>query len=345
MIATGTDVKPIEALIFLRDVKAAQYFEQMKGRGARTIAPEKLREVTPDAEAKTRFVLIDAVGVTEGLKSVSQPLDRDRKIGFEKLIEQIAAGRRDEDAFATLAARLAALDRRIGDRDRARIAKQAGVDLAGLAAKLLDAVDPGQGRRSGGACSRTSISTPCCGCRPASSTSRASRRRCCSSTRRRRRKRPRPRRCGSKTCAPTSCFALKERPMTRADLDDFVACYRSGAVFQRAETERFCKSPLEALMAREKLNLDVFWLKDDTLDDPDLLPPPDEVAAEVVESLEGGAGELSLAGGGAARSLKAFTRTTSSATFSGKVVYPLSSRVRAQGGEGKQLLPLRPALL
>jgi type I restriction enzyme, R subunit len=142
MIATGTDVKPIEALIFLRDVKASQYFEQMKGRGARTIAPEKLREVTPDAEAKTRFVLMDAVGVTESLKSVSQPLDRDRKIGFEKLIEQIAAGRRDEDAFATLAARLAALDRRIGDRDRSRITTQAGLDLAGLAARLLDAVDP-----------------------------------------------------------------------------------------------------------------------------------------------------------------------------------------------------------
>ena len=142
MIATGTDVKPIEALIFLRDVKASQYFEQMKGRGARTITPEKLREVTPDADAKTRFVLIDAVGVTESLKSVSQPLERDRKIGFEKLLEQVAAGRRDEDAFATLAARLAALDRRIGDRDRGRIAAQAGVDLAGLAARLLGAIDP-----------------------------------------------------------------------------------------------------------------------------------------------------------------------------------------------------------
>ena len=142
MIATGTDVKPIEALIFLRDVKASQYFEQMKGRGARTIAPEKLREVTPDADAKTRFVLIDAVGVTESLKSVSQPLERDRKIGFEKLLEQVAAGRRDEDAFATLAARLAALDRRIGDRDRSRIAAHAGIDLAGLAARLFNAVDP-----------------------------------------------------------------------------------------------------------------------------------------------------------------------------------------------------------
>ena len=143
MIATGTDVKPIEVLIFLRDVKSELYFEQMKGRGARTIAPEKLREVTPDAEAKTRFVLIDAVGVTQSLKSITQPLERDRVIGFDKLIDQIAAGRRDDDAFATLAARLAALNRRIGDKDRAAIAKASGgVDLAGLAARLLDAIDP-----------------------------------------------------------------------------------------------------------------------------------------------------------------------------------------------------------
>ncbi|WP_294539191.1 DEAD/DEAH box helicase family protein [uncultured Rhodoblastus sp.] len=143
MIATGTDVKPIEVLIFLRDVKSELYFEQMKGRGARTITPEKLREVTPDAEAKTRFVLIDAIGVTETLKSVSQPLERDRVIGFEKLLDEIAAGRRDDDSIATLAARLAALDRRIGDRERAAIVKvTGGIDLPGLASKLLDAVDP-----------------------------------------------------------------------------------------------------------------------------------------------------------------------------------------------------------
>ncbi|XSC44342.1 DEAD/DEAH box helicase family protein [Bradyrhizobium sp. RDT10] len=143
MIATGTDVKPLEVLIFLRDVKSELYFEQMKGRGARTISVEKLREVTPDAEAKTRFVLIDAVGVSESLKTVSQPLERDRAISFDRLIDQIAAGRRDDDAFATLAARLAALDRRIGDKDRAAIVKASGgVDLSGIASRLLDAIDP-----------------------------------------------------------------------------------------------------------------------------------------------------------------------------------------------------------
>jgi type I restriction enzyme, R subunit len=143
MIATGTDVKPLEVLIFLRDVKSELYFEQMKGRGARTISADKLREVTPDAEAKTRFVLIDAVGVSESLKSISQPLERNRAVAFDRLIDDVAAGRRDDDAFATLAARLAALDRRIGEKDRAAITKASGgVDLSGMASRLLDAIDP-----------------------------------------------------------------------------------------------------------------------------------------------------------------------------------------------------------
>jgi type I restriction enzyme R subunit len=143
MIATGTDVKPLEVLIFLRDVKSALYFEQMKGRGARTITPTQLRQVTPDADEKTRFVLVDAVGVTESLKHVSQPLDRERKIGFDRLIDEVAAGRRDDNAVSTLAARLAALDRKIDDKARADIAKAAGgLDPKSLAHKLLDAIDP-----------------------------------------------------------------------------------------------------------------------------------------------------------------------------------------------------------
>ncbi len=143
MIATGTDVKPLEALIFLRDVKSELYFEQMKGRGARTISPTALRQVTPDAEEKTRFVLIDAVGVTESLKQVSQPLERQRSIGFDKLLDDIAAGRRDDDAISTLAGRLAALDRKIDATARATIArKTGGLDPKALANRLLDAVDP-----------------------------------------------------------------------------------------------------------------------------------------------------------------------------------------------------------
>ena len=152
MIATGTDVKPLEVLIFLRDVKSELYFEQMKGRGARTITPMQLRQVTPDAEEKTRFVLVDAVGVTESLKHVAQPLDRERKIGFDRLIDEIAAGRRDDDAISTLAARLAALDRKIDDKARAVIANAAGgLDPKALAHKLLDAIDPDTIEREAGA--------------------------------------------------------------------------------------------------------------------------------------------------------------------------------------------------
>jgi type I restriction enzyme M protein len=81
-------------------------------------------------------------------------------------------------------------------------------------------------------------------------------------------------------------FTLKERPMTAADLRDFVETYRSGHRHEREEGERFRRYSLDALLARDKVNLDIFWLKDDTLDDPDLLPPPDEVAAEIVENLQ-----------------------------------------------------------
>ncbi|MGH7101052.1 MAG: type I restriction-modification system subunit M [Acetobacteraceae bacterium] len=81
-------------------------------------------------------------------------------------------------------------------------------------------------------------------------------------------------------------FTLRERPMARADLDDFVACYRSGHRSERTASERFRRFPLATLLSRDKINLDLFWLKDDALDDPDLLPPPEEVAAEIVEALE-----------------------------------------------------------
>lgn len=143
MIATGTDIKPVECLIFMRDVKSEGYYEQMKGRGVRTIRDADLQQVTPDAQTKTRFVLVDAVGVTEGAKSVSQPLERKRTLAFDKLIDQIAQGRRDADAVSSLAGRLAALDRQIDDEDRQRIATAAkGTSLKALASRLLQAVSP-----------------------------------------------------------------------------------------------------------------------------------------------------------------------------------------------------------
>jgi type I restriction enzyme R subunit len=143
MIATGTDIKPVECLIFMRDVKSASYFEQMKGRGVRTIHDASLRQVTPDAQTKTRFVLIDAVGVTEGEKTLSQPMERKRTVPFDKLIDHIAQGRRDENALSSLAGRLAALDRQLDIEDRQRIEQAAsGQSLKALARGLLDAITP-----------------------------------------------------------------------------------------------------------------------------------------------------------------------------------------------------------
>ena len=82
-------------------------------------------------------------------------------------------------------------------------------------------------------------------------------------------------------------FTLKERPLRRADLDDFVSCYKTRTTMhEREETERFRKFTYAELEKRDKLNLDIFWLKDDSATDPDSLPPPAEIAAEIVDSLE-----------------------------------------------------------
>ena len=74
MISTGTDIKPLECLVFMRAVRSSGYFEQMKGRGVRTIKPDDLRSVTGDATAKTHFIIVDAVGVCESIKTDSQSL-------------------------------------------------------------------------------------------------------------------------------------------------------------------------------------------------------------------------------------------------------------------------------
>lgn len=142
MVATGTDIKPVEVVMFLRDVKSGLYYEQMKGRGCRTIEDADLKSVTPDAQTKTRFVVIDAVGVSEANKTASQPLERKRTVSFEKLLEQVAQGRRDDDALSSLAGRLAALDRVIEDDDRQRIRQASGgKSPRDLSNALLDAID------------------------------------------------------------------------------------------------------------------------------------------------------------------------------------------------------------
>ena len=144
MIATGTDIRPVEVLIFMRDVKSESYYEQMKGRGVRVIQDTDLQTVTPNATTKTRFILVDAVGVSESNKNVSQPLERKKSVSLEKLLEQIAMGRRDEDAISSLAGRLAAINRKIADKkeEKEQISKIAGKSLEDLANDLLDSIEP-----------------------------------------------------------------------------------------------------------------------------------------------------------------------------------------------------------
>ncbi len=145
MVSTGTDIRPLECLVFMRDVKSRVYFEQMKGRGTRTISSTDFRAVTPDAFDKTRFVIVDAVGVCENDKTDSRPLERKRSVPFDKLVLAVAVGSRDEDTLSSLAGRLAAMDREIGDKDRQEIERAAsGTPMKSIINGLLDALDPDQ---------------------------------------------------------------------------------------------------------------------------------------------------------------------------------------------------------
>ena len=144
MIATGTDIKPLECLLFLRDVRSRVYFEQMKGRGTRVLTPTDLQAVSgADARAKTQFMIVDAVGVCESDKTDSRPLERHRNVAFDKLLLGVALGKRDEATLTTLAGRIAKLDREISREDAKSLKELAGgKTLAELSANLLRAIDP-----------------------------------------------------------------------------------------------------------------------------------------------------------------------------------------------------------
>jgi type I restriction enzyme, R subunit len=122
-------------------VRSASYFEQMKGRGARTIADADFQAVTPDATSKLRFVIVDAVRVTEH-DFVDPPLNRDKTVSLRKLLDRAAALSLTEDETATLASRLAALEWQLTDTERAELDAVAGMPVRRLVRDLVDAVDP-----------------------------------------------------------------------------------------------------------------------------------------------------------------------------------------------------------
>ena len=144
MIATGTDVKPLECLLFMRDVKSKNYFEQMKGRGTRTLDVDGLRKVTPSATTnKTHFVIVDAVGVTKSCKTDSRPLERKPGVSLKDLMMQVVMGLRDADTLTSLANRLTRMEKQIDPKEKAEFKNKAGGrSIQEVVGALLNAHDP-----------------------------------------------------------------------------------------------------------------------------------------------------------------------------------------------------------
>ncbi len=144
MIATGTDVKPLECLLFMRDVRSRNYFEQMKGRGTRILGGDDLKKVTPSAKTnKTHFVIVDAVGVTKSLKTDSRPLEREPSVPLKDLLGAVLMGAQDENTYLSLANRLTRMDRQITPAQQDKIKELAqGVPLGAIVNRLLDAHNP-----------------------------------------------------------------------------------------------------------------------------------------------------------------------------------------------------------
>ncbi len=142
MIATGTDVKPIECLVFMRDVRSKNYFEQMKGRGTRTLLKDDLQKVSPSATGnKDHFVIVDAVGVTKSKKTDTRPLERKPSVSTKELMMNVALGDRSEDTLTSLANRLIRLNSQMSPSEKREFAEKVGDGAGQMAERLLNAFD------------------------------------------------------------------------------------------------------------------------------------------------------------------------------------------------------------
>ena len=142
MIATGTDVKPIECLIFMRDVRSKNYFEQMKGRGTRTLSKDDLQKVTPSAtDNKDHFVIVDAVGVTKSKKSDTRTLERKPSVSMKELMMNVALGDKSEDTLTSLANRVIRLNSQMTPSEKKEFVETIGESAGKIAEKLLNAFD------------------------------------------------------------------------------------------------------------------------------------------------------------------------------------------------------------
>jgi type I restriction enzyme R subunit len=145
MIATGTDIRPLEVLVFMRDVKSRSYYEQMKGRGTRTCSLEDLKaKGTPSAKfTKDHFVIIDAIGVESSQKTDSRPLEKAPGMTLKDLLQNVAMVNTQEDILSSLANRLLRLDKEINEKEKTNFEEQAnGATISNVVKKLLNAYDP-----------------------------------------------------------------------------------------------------------------------------------------------------------------------------------------------------------
>ena len=145
MIATGTDIRPLEVLLFMRDVKSRSYYEQMKGRGTRTCSVEELKaKGTPTAKySKDHFVIIDAIGVEQSQKTDSRPLEKAPGVSLKDVLTSIAMGNTSEELLTTLANRLIRLEQQLKDKDKSTFSEKAnGLTIKEIVKKLLLAHDP-----------------------------------------------------------------------------------------------------------------------------------------------------------------------------------------------------------
>ena len=142
MIATGTDIKPVEIVVFMRSVKSRSFFEQMKGRGVRVCNPADLQAVTPDAKVKDHFVIVDAVGVCERDKTDSRPLDAKKTGPLDKLLQAVSLGNVEDEVLSSVVARLARLDKDLSPTDHAKVLEASGgKSLRDMASGIVQALN------------------------------------------------------------------------------------------------------------------------------------------------------------------------------------------------------------
>ncbi|MGI9026526.1 MAG: type I restriction-modification enzyme R subunit C-terminal domain-containing protein [Burkholderiaceae bacterium] len=148
MIATGTDIKPVEMVVFMRSVKSRSFFEQMKGRGVRVIKDDDLRGVNPGEHVhKDHFVIVDCVGVCERDKTDSRPMDQKKTVPFDALLRAVSLGNVEEEVLSSVAVRLSRLDAQLTDAERIKVrAASGGLEARQIAGAIVQALNPREDR-------------------------------------------------------------------------------------------------------------------------------------------------------------------------------------------------------